>query len=557
MAMTGVPVTRAVPLDIRRQYRWLYLPLLAWVILVFPLVLPPIPIGPLAFSLAWNRREYMSHINRAMAHLGRQRKKAGFPMGWLVNVFVNLFDMVTLGLSTLFVTAELVSAMIKQDGSPEERAEIDPVAWAFKWLFLGNVVFLALYIACPGLIYERLLTRLERHLYTQYKPVQGVVKSPVAADAGVAYQGVTTYAEVLAQSQSTPVLLYAEDVPTEAEPQVLPIFEKALENLASVLLAQKVAVRWCNLNQSRPSHYREIAQQLATQKPAQRGWYLFRGGVLANHRAVNALPGTAATSEQLASLGRQVLGVPQAAILSQDRLSTDGRLTSLEQAKSWSSKAPMVVIVPSSIMDEDATTLDIRKKLWPQIAPTLRAAGAGLCLAFPGAKDGARLKEDIQAVQNKFTGALLYRNGQLASQAKLGYWSTSWDDYAKAIKGWFDNPQVAPGASVEATYYIARSLAEVQTLGQRQPVLAITTQQSDEAAGQQQFADEVLPDIWHYCQRVGVQVCWCNAQPTTTGLPSSAALLVRGGQVVQTREVQAGAGSSTRYVTAARALLGS
>jgi hypothetical protein len=159
--------------NLRSRYWWLYIPLISWLFLVFPLVLPPIPLGPIAISVAWNRREWMPFLKKGMACIGRQRKQNGFPLGWFVNFLANLLDMATLGLSTLFVTAELLGAVISRHGTQEERMQTSPILWVMKWLLLGNVVFLAVYISCPGFIYEKLLIRLETVLSRQAASVGG------------------------------------------------------------------------------------------------------------------------------------------------------------------------------------------------------------------------------------------------------------------------------------------------------------------------------------------------------------------------------------------------
>jgi len=153
------------PVNVRKRHFWLYIPFLSWVALVIPLVLPWIPMGPIAISFSWNRREWMPHIRRCMSHLGRKRLQLGFPFGWFVNVGINLADLATLGLTHLFITGRLLQAMIEQDGTDQERAEIPPVKWITRWLLITNIGFIGLYIACPGIIFERLLVRVEEHFY--------------------------------------------------------------------------------------------------------------------------------------------------------------------------------------------------------------------------------------------------------------------------------------------------------------------------------------------------------------------------------------------------------
>ena len=147
-----------------------YIPLISWLFMVFPLILPPIPLGPIALSLAWSRRRFFPFYKNGCEYLGKVEKQRGFPMGWLANVWINLYDMVTLGLAQLFATASLLREIIQRDGTEEERAEEDPATWVLKRLLLGNVFFIAAYIVCPGYIYAPLLIRMDRR-YALYGPL--------------------------------------------------------------------------------------------------------------------------------------------------------------------------------------------------------------------------------------------------------------------------------------------------------------------------------------------------------------------------------------------------
>jgi hypothetical protein len=146
-----------------KEYWWLNIPLISWLLTVFPLVLPPIPLGPIALSLAWSRRRMFAFYKKGCEYLGKPEAKHAFPWGWMVNLMINLWDMATLGLAQLFATASLLKEMIQKDGTEAERAEIDPVWWCFKWLLMGNVFFLAAYFTCPGIIFAPLLIRMEQH----------------------------------------------------------------------------------------------------------------------------------------------------------------------------------------------------------------------------------------------------------------------------------------------------------------------------------------------------------------------------------------------------------
>jgi len=160
-------LARFTPLSKRlillKKYWGLYIPLLSWVFTVFPLVLPPIPLGPIALSFAWSRRRLFPSYKQGCEHLGKVEQKQGCLAGYLVNFFINVLDLLTLGLAQLFATALLLREMIRKCGTEAERAESDPVSWCTKWLLLGNVVFLAIYLVAPGYIFAPLVQRMENH----------------------------------------------------------------------------------------------------------------------------------------------------------------------------------------------------------------------------------------------------------------------------------------------------------------------------------------------------------------------------------------------------------
>ena len=147
-----------------QQYWWLYLPFVSWLFTVFPLILPPLPLGPVSLSLARSRRRMFSFYKEGAEYLRKEEKEHDFPWGYFLNVMINLWDIATLGLSQLFATASLLQELILKYGTVEEQTEINPVSFCYKWLLLGNVLFIAAYIACPGVIFAPLLVRMEKYL---------------------------------------------------------------------------------------------------------------------------------------------------------------------------------------------------------------------------------------------------------------------------------------------------------------------------------------------------------------------------------------------------------
>ncbi len=97
---------------------------------------------------------------------GRKRGTFGFPIGWLVNVFINLMDLVTLGLSHLFITASLHDELARKTATTRRQEGFSAVAWVTKCVLLGNVPVIIAYMACPGLFFGKILLSMEEHLRT-------------------------------------------------------------------------------------------------------------------------------------------------------------------------------------------------------------------------------------------------------------------------------------------------------------------------------------------------------------------------------------------------------
>ncbi len=148
--------------QVRKKYWWLYIPVISWLFFVFPLLFA-LPLGPIILGVAFSRRRLFSFYKKGCEHLGEKEKDRGIAY----RTYVNFYDILTLGLSQLFATARLLREMIQQDGTEAERSQIDPLLWCWKWLGIANVAFIAIYVICPGIVYEPLLSRLEGHLGRQ------------------------------------------------------------------------------------------------------------------------------------------------------------------------------------------------------------------------------------------------------------------------------------------------------------------------------------------------------------------------------------------------------
>jgi hypothetical protein len=159
------PVPVQVPMGfVVRKYWYLYIPVISWLLMVFPLVLPFVPLGPmgLALSLAWSRRRMFPFYRDVFDYLHKPLpERRGFGR-WFDNVCVNIVDLISLGLAQLLGTAALLGEMIRRDGTVQEKAEPNPLFWVLKWLLIGNALFLAAYVVCPGLLFGPVVRRIER-----------------------------------------------------------------------------------------------------------------------------------------------------------------------------------------------------------------------------------------------------------------------------------------------------------------------------------------------------------------------------------------------------------
>jgi len=157
-------------LNVNSRYPLLRIPILSWIALIFPLVLPPIPIGGFQFSASWDRFEEMELVKRARRFLGKATTDHGVGMQWVVNVIINLLDIASLGLRSAFMAASLADEVnVKSASSRAGQAATSHVGWLLKWVLLGNVVFLAIWVIYPGWFLLRYAASIERALYDAYQ----------------------------------------------------------------------------------------------------------------------------------------------------------------------------------------------------------------------------------------------------------------------------------------------------------------------------------------------------------------------------------------------------
>jgi thiol-disulfide isomerase/thioredoxin len=83
-------------------------------------------------------------------------------MEWIINVFINIIDLGTLGLRSAFMAAWLAD-LVNARASKLAGCEPDTrnVEWLLKWLLLGNVVFLVAWIVYPGWVLCRFAESME------------------------------------------------------------------------------------------------------------------------------------------------------------------------------------------------------------------------------------------------------------------------------------------------------------------------------------------------------------------------------------------------------------
>ncbi len=498
--------------DIKKRYWWLYVPFLSWVGLVFPLVLPPIPLGPIFITIAWDRREWMPHLKRGKAHLG-ENPPYGFPFGWFRNVFMNLTDLCTFGLTHLFITAAMVDRMERADADAEMPPKPSLVAWAFRWLLLGNIGFIAAYIACPGLLFRRALRRFECHLAEDaQRPAVGVAQS--SEGHALPYSHVTDPAGLETGNGGRPVLLFAENAMAEARNTALKEFGKQLGGLVDHISEKDIAVRWCALDPSPGSPYATVVSHLESFGIAERGWTLFQGGEVVSHRAVS-LEEPAGAKDAFAVAAREVIGVPSVARIPRARLANPDVLVDgvLDVKEASRGSRALLVTFTSSPQDEGQERLKLRNEVFPRIRRALDDQDVALYVANAHKRYGRTVHQQLSESLDKFKGksmALFWR-GQITHEQHIGFWG-GWDSGVDAVLGWLGADASAgaqEGDTVEAPYHTVSSCREVPWVAGGKPAVLFTSKTTNAAQALSEFTDNVLPEVAPLAEAASVALCWC------------------------------------------------
>ncbi len=400
---------------VRLVYWWLYVPVLSWLGMIVPLILPPVPLGPVAVSFAWNRTHLMPWYRRGRVLAERPITTLGFPLGWLVNVLVNCFDCCTLGLRPLFETAALLSLLHGQQhqgtGTPAGPG------WLWKWLLITNVGFLVAYVVCPGLLFERFVVGIEQALLQARGEVGGEVASSLKPDLLVRYADARSLAAVVDTSHERPVLLYVEEADMDAEPAALHTFEQQLALVAHALSKRGPAILWSNLHKAAPPEYDELLHWLREQTTLRSGWYLVRGGKVRKEvESITALAGDAAC---------RALGVPPLV----------RRVTALDQVEALSRRQPVLLFTVRA--ERGGGELFARKEIVNEVVPPimdhLRDRDVQLCFAnVATGLSPTPLSRSLAAEGRRYCGCLLLRDGQVVAEHNCGKFTSTSEDYVSA-----------------------------------------------------------------------------------------------------------------------------
>jgi hypothetical protein len=415
------------PLQIKSRYVWLRIPLISWLVLVFPLVLPPIPLGPIAVSLSWDRFEEVDVVKRARRFAGRPGKSYGFPMGWLVNVLMNLLDLVTLGLRSAFMAAWLadeVNAQAARLGT--DKPPSSHVLWLLKWLLLGNVVFLIVWVLYPGWVLCRFVESMERTLYDAYRaePVQVDVAVGSERHATIVAQPALSSEPLLEASKGRLTLLavYAQPLaPDETREHEILIQAVSAQVRASAeqLVEHQVVVFWCNVAQGYPTHYQQVASLLPASVKKGGRWVAFRDS--------KVVCTATCASEAIA----KALGVP-ATIRAIDNMTVGKNATELGEIRTASQQQPVVLFINGSAFGP----LALVKCYNPAFLRAVATRHARVY--FMKLEKRGQLGEDLRQCDLLWTGCAIWHEGRPVERVKMGWLSTTTEVLSK-VTAWLSN----------------------------------------------------------------------------------------------------------------------
>ena len=451
---------------LKSRYTWLQFSLLLWLLLVFPLILPPIPIGPISFSAAWNRFEELGIVKRARRFIGQPLKSAGFPMGWLVNVFINIIDIASLGLRSAFMAAWLadqVNAKATKLGVSQPRK--GNIAWLLKWLLLGNVVFLAIWIVYPGWVLSRFVYNIEQVLYRAYHadPLNIEVEVGGTEHTTIAARPALSRAPLLEASKSSLALLNVYWLPlalteTSETDALLAAISEQVRVSAREILQYNVAIFWCNLSPNYPTHYHDVGGLLAGQKTT--GWVAFQNGKI--------VCTASSASESIA----KALGIP-ATIRAIDDMIIGPYATELNTIKAASFERPVVLF----IIGGSWSVLDWVKNSTPSFLRAVAARNAAIY--YIKLEKKGPLAEELRNNDMQWTGYTIWHGGKPVERNKVGM-LTSMDSALEKAVAWLTKGSTVSGVDTtkKAEYryrllpcYIFARWEQIVGLSTKQPVV--------------------------------------------------------------------------------------
>ena len=451
---------------LKSRYAWLQFSLLLWLLLVFPLILPPIPLGPIAFSAAWNRFEELGIVKRARRFIGQPLKSAGFPMGWLVNVFINIIDIASLGLRSAFMAAWLADQVnAKATKLGVGQASKGNVTWLLKWLLLGNVVFLAIWIVYPGWVLSRFVFNIEQILYRAYHvdPLNIMVEVGSNEHTTIVARPALSRAALLEASKSSLSLLSVYALPlapteTSETDALLASVSEQVRVAAKEILQYNVAIFWCNLAPNYPTHYHDVGGLLAGQKIAR--WVAFQNGKI--------VCDASSASESIA----KALGIP-ATIRAIDDMVIGPYVTELNTIKAASVERPVVLF----IIGGSWSVLDWVKNSTPSFLRAVAARNAAIY--YIKLEKKGPLAEELRSHDIQWTGYAIWHGGKPVERNKVGL-LTSMDSVLEKAVTWLTKGSTSSGLDTtkkeEYRYrllpcYILARWEQVVGLSTKQPVM--------------------------------------------------------------------------------------
>jgi len=416
-------------LRIKSRYSALRIPLVSWIMLVFPLVLPPIPLGPIVFASSWDRFEEVDLVKRARRFADRPGPSHGFLVRWLVNTMSNLIDIATLGLRSAFMAAWLADAVnAKSAKSSGVKSTGSHIGWLLKWLLLGNVIFLAVWVVYPGWVLLRFVNSMEQALYDAYRAEPLNVEVDTENGSHVKISAEPAFlSKPLLESNHRLVLLgvyiqpLASTEMTEGQELLEAVTNQVLAS-AQQILQNDVAVYWCNLAQSYPTHYQKVGSLLPNDMKTNGKWIAFHDGKIVcvttscSETIAKAL-GTAAT---IRAIDNMVFG------LHADKLDT------IEAA---SQKRPVLAFI-----GEYYNPLLLVKNASPAFLQAVATRNA--VVYFIKLEKKGALGEELRKYDILFTGCAIWDKGQPVERIKMS-WYISITEHLAKITAWLSSSDMA------------------------------------------------------------------------------------------------------------------